>query len=208
VFTVHVGVCVWVPVYVCVFAFVCVRVHVRNPGKASTREWHSASASPDADVRAQLAHHFEVARDAAEPLRTLGAHVPMSQVPDVRRIIRLRWYDAAIKLVWDNWCNEEGGTLPDKPPYGATAWLFGMPGVGKTVWRNFMAIHILRNDDGTGVIVFDRATRCERDAVLVRQVRGYDGSLHVQVATTDNQQFVKSAAAAAKRVFHLLDCSL
>ena len=206
-FTAHVGVCVWVPVYVCMFAFVCVRVHVRNPGKAATREWHSASASPDADVRAQLAHHFEVARDAAEPLRTLGVHVPMSQVPAVRKIMRLRWYDAAIKLVWDNWCNEEGGTLPDKPPYGATAWLFGMPGVGKTVWRNFMAIHILRNDDGTGVIVFDRGTGCERDAVLVRQVRGYDGSLHVQVATTDNQQFVKSAAAAAKRVFHLLDCS-
>ena len=188
---------------------VCVRVcmHVCTPGPASALEWHSASASPDADVRAQLAHHFEVARDAAEPVRTLGAHVSMSQVLDISKIVRLRWYDAATKLIWDNWGNEEGGTLPDRPPRGAAAWLFGMPGVGKTMWRNFMAIHILRNDDGAGIIVFDRATGSQRGAVLVRHIRGDDGSLHVQVARTGDRQLVESTATAAKRVFHLLDCS-
>ena len=46
----------------CVYA--CVRV--RSLGL----KWHSASASPDADIRAQPAHHFEVARHAPEPLVT------------------------------------------------------------------------------------------------------------------------------------------
>ena len=185
----------------CVYA--CVRV--RSLGL----KWHSASASPDADIRAQLAHHFEVARHAPEPVQSIGVHVPVFQVPSVKKIVRLRWYDAATELVWNNWFSQDNRTMPVEPPFGAMAWLFGMPGVGKTVWRNFMAIHILRNDDGTGIIVFDRTVSsigAER-VVLVRQIRGNDGLLHVQVATSYDSQVVRSTAAAAKRVFHLLDCS-
>ena len=183
---------------------VCVWVRARSPGL----KWHSASASPDADIRAQLAHHFEVARHAAEPLQSIGVHVPMRQVPSVKKIVRLRWYDAATELVWNNWFSKDNRTLPVRPPFSAMAWLFGMPGVGKTEWRNFMAIHILRNDDGTGIIVFDRAMAVKECVVLVRQIRGNDGLLHVQVATSDDSLVVRSTAAAAKRVFHLLDCSL
>jgi len=179
-------------------------VRARSPGL----KWHSASASPDADIRAQLAHHFELARHAPEPLQSIGVHVPMRQVPSVKKIVRLRWYDAATELVWNNWFSKDNRTLPVRPPFSAMAWLFGMPGVGKTEWRNFMAIHILRNDDGTGIIVFDRAIGAEDCVVLVRQIRGNDGLLHVQVATSDDSQVVRSTAAAAKRVFHLLDCSL
>ena len=176
--------------------------------REATLEWHSPSASPDADVRAQLAYHFEVARDATEPHPIIGAHVPMSQEPCVQKIARLRWYEDAVQLVWDNWCGEEGrGPRTNAPPHGAMAWLFGMPGVGKTEWRNFMAIHILRNDDGGGIIVFDCAYGGDASVVLVRQVEGDDGSLRVQVATTFHPRAVKVAARAAQRVFHLLDCS-
>ena len=179
-----------------------------SPTSETTLKWHSPSASPDADVLAQLAYHFEVARDATEPHPIIGAHVPMSQEPYVQKIARLRWYDDAAQLVWDNWCGEEGrGVLPDAPPHGAMAWVFGMPGVGKTEWRNFMAIHILRNDDGGGIIVFDCAYGGDARVVLVRQVEGDDGSLRVQVAATLHPRAAKVAARAAQRVFHLLDCS-
>ena len=181
---------------------------------------HTASASTDTSVWAHLAHHFEVARDAAEPVPSLGVNVPMRQVVQVDTIVRLRRYNTAIEPVWNNGYsvytlyNEDDGPLPDEPPEGGMARLFGMPGVGKTEWLHFMAIPFLKQleDDGAGVMVFDHATGYERRAVLVPQnlrgrYKGGDGSLHVQVATTEGQQSVEFAAAMAKRVFHLLDGS-
>ena len=138
----------------------------------------------------------------------------LRQVEEKDTIVRLRWYDAAIELVWNNWYNEDDGPLPDEPPEGGMAWLFGMPGVGKTEWRHCMAIHILKQleDDGAGVLVFDHATGYQRRVALVRQnLRGrYKGAMDrctSKVATTVGQQSVESAAAAAKRVFHLSDGS-
>ena len=157
---------------------------------------HTASASTDTSVWAHLAHHFEVARDAAEPVPSLGVNVPMRQVVQVDTIVRLRRYNTAIEPVWNNGYsvytlyNEDDGPLPDEPPEGGMARLFGMPGVGKTEWLHFMAIPFLKQleDDGAGVMVFDHATGYQRRAVLVPQnLRGrYKGQWIAARPSCDN----------------------
>ena len=171
--------------------------------------WHGPGEG--ADQLARLAASFQAANTGTRVPDRLDASLGFNH-----RVFgpcaKLRWYDAAVDRVWQAWLGREGVDGME-PRNSGSAWLFGADGVGKAVFRTFMAVSILQRRNSAPepanrecLIVFDHSCcfLCH-GTVLVRQRNVAGDAPLVEVAATRNSDVVRRAAAVAGcRVYHLL----
>ena len=201
-------------------AVLCSRTHALNVAHAAGG-WASAAAqkldlvwhgaAEGAHELARLASSFQAAQSATRLPDTFRTHLGAYHKV-LGPCAKLRWYDAAVDRVWRAWLGPDGvdGTTPAN---GGSAWMFGTEGVGKSVWRNFMAVSILQRRyaardaaDRECLIVFDGGARItKKHTVLVRQRSVAGDAPLVEVAATYRHSVARRAAAVAGcRVYHLL----
>ena len=163
--------------------------------------WHGAAEG--AHELARLASSFQAAQSATRLPDTLATCLDMGHEL-VGPCAKLRWYDAAVDRVWRAWLRPDPFNCLD-PDVGGAAWMFGTEGVGKTVWRNFVAVSILQRHysaraaaDRECLIVFDRAGHFGTRTVLVRQRLLPSGEVLVEAAAScDGERELRVPAGSA-----------
>ena len=116
-------------------------------------------------------------------------------------LLKLRWYPEATVAVWQHW--------QSKP--ATHVLLLGSPGTGKTMYRNFMAAHVLTKHQEARtpcLIIMDRSGM-QVKPVLIRLTWQQRGRMDVFVASPCEHNVVRAAVRRMQRlggrVYHLLD---